>query len=84
MFNTTYVYIYRHPVDSGLLAANDTCVPFLSKPQEIPRGVNECIHGISLALSWIIALWALCVQPMFSVLQWVTTFSSELIFFQSG
>jgi len=59
MFNTSTIEIYIHPMVCNIFIERKIGLHGVSISKEIPRRINERIHGISLSSCWFTTLWAI-------------------------
>ena len=81
MLDPSDIYINRHPFFEVLFTDQAIFELGVQVSQEVPRGVNESVEGVNLALSCqFIALWTLFVlRKVGKVAQRPTTFEYSCI-----
>ena len=85
MFDTADVLVYIHPVISQFLIKRFFIVTSIGITKEIPRGIDECIHGIDFTTSFATTLRTSGFYEVFRCSQrWNSTCIKGYIFRQTN
>ena len=70
MFNTTDILVNVHPVVSDFFIEWSLVIFSVCIAQEVPRGIDKCVHCICLTTCWTTTFRTCSVQETFRCSQW--------------